>query len=285
MTRKFIKIPALILLAFFSAVNYSVFIFPNTFAPAGIDGICTMIQDISNVSMGYLALLVNIPLLISAFFVLNREFAVNSTVYVITFSVSAIWLNYIDISQFQYVTNTGTSIVLAPIAAGTIRGILYSLTLKINGSSGGVDIIAALVKHKKPHLNLMNTIFFFNIFVAISSFFVYGMKPEPVICGIIYAFITSSISNKIRKGETETIKFEIITPKADVLCHEISQKLNQTATIMEAQGAYSNSETKMVICVAKKEKAPFIENLILEHPECVVFKSIVSDNITGADYK
>lgn len=285
MTKKFFKIPALIVFAFLSAVNYSVFVFPNSFAPAGIDGICTMIQDVSDVSMGYLALIVNIPLLIAAFFVLDHEFAINSTVYVVAFSFFIIFLKNCDISEFYYITDTGTSIVLAPIAAGTIRGILYSVTLKLNGSSGGVDIIAALVKHKKPYLNLMNTIFFFNIFVALSSFFVYGMKPEPVICGIIYAFLTSSTSNKIRSGETETVKYEIITPDAKGLCSEISNRLHQTATIMDAQGAYSSSDTKMVICVVKKEKAPYIENLILRYPNCVVFKSIVSDTVTGAVYK
>ena len=48
--------------------------------------------------------------------------------------------------------------------------ILYYITLKFNGSSGGVDIIAALIKHKKPFLDLMNTIFFFNMIVALCCY-------------------------------------------------------------------------------------------------------------------
>ena len=55
------------------ALNYIIFIFPNEFAPAGIDGICKMIQDVSNVSMGYLSLVANIPLFIAAFICLENK--------------------------------------------------------------------------------------------------------------------------------------------------------------------------------------------------------------------
>ena len=67
MLKRFFEYMLMIIFAFLSALNYSVFIFPNKFAPAGIDGICTMIQDVSNISMGYLSLVVNIPLVIAAF--------------------------------------------------------------------------------------------------------------------------------------------------------------------------------------------------------------------------
>ncbi|MBR3792225.1 MAG: YitT family protein, partial [Clostridia bacterium] len=58
MLKRFFEYMLMIIFAFLSALNYSVFIFPNKFAPAGIDGICTMIQDVSNISMGYLSLVV-----------------------------------------------------------------------------------------------------------------------------------------------------------------------------------------------------------------------------------
>ena len=90
MTKKFAEVLGIIAFSFASALNYTVFVFPNKFAPSGIDGICTMIQDVFDVSMGYFSLLVNIPLIIIAFFVLNREFVLKSAVYVISFSLSAI---------------------------------------------------------------------------------------------------------------------------------------------------------------------------------------------------
>lgn len=265
--------------AFLSALNYTIFVFPNSFAPAGIDGICTMIQDVTKVNMGYLSLFVNIPLLVTAYILLNREFAVKTTVYVLSFSLAVVFLRYSDITMFAYHTDTGTSIVLAPVAAGTIRGILYALTLKINASSGGVDIIAAIVKKTKPYFNLMNTIFAINLLVAIGAYFVYGYKLEPVICSIIYSFITSSMSNNLRTAENETIKFEIISSEAEALCREISTQLNSPATIVDARGGYSGEDKKMVICVIDKHKVPSFEKLIDAFPDAVMFKSIVNNSL------
>jgi len=285
MIKKFSNIINIMICAALSALNYAIFIFPNSFAPAGIDGICTMIQDTTNINIGYLSFLVNIPLLVMAFFVLNRDFAIKSTAYIISFSLSSIIFGHIDLSAFRYITDTGSSIVLAPIVAGTIRGMLYFVTLKLNGSSGGVDIIAALVKHKKPFLELMNIIFFFNMIVALCSYFVYGMRLEPVICSILYSFITTSVNNNIRITSNENIKYEIITNGAEEFCAEISDKLHQAATIIDAHGAYSGLDTKMVVCVVDKKNAPYIEDLILNHPDCVVFKSTVSNSISGITYK
>ncbi|MBQ3124378.1 MAG: YitT family protein [Clostridia bacterium] len=199
MFRKLCELLIISVCAVASSANYIMLVFPNTFAPAGLDGICTMIQDILNVNMGYFSFVANLPLLICAFLFLNRDFAIKTTVYVVCFSLSVILLKNTPLPDFAYYTETGTSIVLAPIAAGGIRGVLYSVTLKFKGSSGGIDIIAALVKKKKPHLNLMNIIFVINMLIAIASYFVYGMKLEPVICSIIYSFITSNIANKMKR--------------------------------------------------------------------------------------
>ena len=196
MLRKISSTLIIVILAAFSALNYAIFVFPNSFAPSGIDGICTMIQDTTNINIGYLSLIVNVPLLIFTFFHLNRDFAIKTTAYIISFSVTSILLKSLDLSPFYYKTVTGSSIALAPIVAGAIRGILYYITLKHNASSGGVDILSALIKQKKPHLDLMNIIFIFNIIVALCSYFVYGMRIEPVICSILYSFITTSVNKK-----------------------------------------------------------------------------------------
>jgi len=272
-----LQYPCIMLLAVLSSFNYAIFIFPNNFAPAGVDGICTMIQDLIQVSMGYLSLAVNIPLLIAAFLFLGREFAVKTTVYVLSFSLATIWLRELDISAFAY--HTDNSIALAPVAAGAIRGLLYAVTLKLRASSGGTDIIAAIVKRFRPQYNLMNVIFAINMAIALCSYFVYGFKPEPVICSIIYALITSTISNRIRASKHEMVKYEIITPDGSELCTQIFEKLHRTATKMDARGAYSGADKEMLVCVIERQKAHEMEKLVQQAPDTVYFVSAVNDTM------
>ena len=96
-------------IAIISSVNYAMFIFPNKFAPSGIDGICTMIQDASGINIGYLSLLFNIPLIVLAFFKLNREFTIKTTFYIVVFSLSSILLKEYITVNFAYYTESGSS--------------------------------------------------------------------------------------------------------------------------------------------------------------------------------
>ncbi len=280
---KKIKLPltyiTLTVISALAALNYKIFVFPNSFAPAGIDGICTMIQYLTKTSMGYLSLIVNIPLVIAGMFIVKRDFMIKTAVYTITFSIFTVILSYIDLSSFLYYTDTGTSIVLAPIAAGVIRGLLYAVTLKLGGSGGGIDIIAAIVKRYRPHHNLMNIIFGLNVIVALGAYFVYGFKVEPVICSIIYSFVTSEVSKNIESTGKESLRFEIITEESERLCTDMRELLGINATIIDAEGAFTGSRKKMVICVTKKEVVPKLEKLILDYPDTVVFEStIVASN-------
>lgn len=268
------------LLAAASAVNYAVFIFPNQFAPAGLDGLCTMFQDITGINIGYSALIINIPLLVVAYLKLNRDYAVKNTVFILSFSVVSAILGKLDLSGFYYHTESSTSIVLAPIAAGVIRGIIYALTLGLNGASGGIDIVAALIRKKAPHFNLMNIIFALNMGVAICSYFVYGNHLEPVICGILYFYITSQTSSHIQLSKKENAKIEIITGNAGQLCAAITEKLHLSATILDSRGAYSQTVSKMVVCIAPKKYLPHIKSLATEFPDAIYFVSTVSESNT-----
>ena len=106
--------------ALVASVNYELFVFPNQFAPSGINGICTMIQYVTHISVGYLSLLVNIPLAIWCYVEVSKPMALRSMVYVVTFSLGLLILDRVDLSAFAYVTENGTSKILGPLVAGVI---------------------------------------------------------------------------------------------------------------------------------------------------------------------
>lgn len=271
-------------LAFLSAVNYIIFVFPNHFAPSGLDGICTMIQDVLRINMGYLALVANLPLLFFAFLYLNRDFAIKNAIYILVFSLSVILLKTSPLPAFSYHTSSGTSTVLAPIAGGAIRGAIYAATLRQNAGSGGVDIAAALIRRKTPHFNLMYIIFTLNAVIAVASYFVYGYMFEPVICSILYAFVTSRVSVMLEGKPEKDIKYEIITEHADAFCKALFDSLHETATVLDAHGAFSGDAKKMVVCVVSIQKAPYLDRMLLSFQDAVIFKCAVQNTAHHVGY-
>ena len=76
---------AIVGLAIVMGLSYELFVFPNAFAPAGINGFATIIQYLFHVSIGYLSLVINLPLIFLAWRKLDADFARKSLLFVLVF--------------------------------------------------------------------------------------------------------------------------------------------------------------------------------------------------------
>ena len=209
--KKILTYAVIVAIAVICALNYELFIFPNRFAPAGLNGICTMIQYIFGINIGYMSLVINIPLALAVYFLVSKPLAIRSMVYVGTFSITVILLDYVDLSNFVYYTETGTSAILGPLVAGIIFGGCYALLLQASAYSGGTDFIAAIIHKYHPEKSVFFLIFAMNVAVAITSYFVYDYQIEPVILCILYSFTSSNVSERLTKNGRSAVRFEIIT--------------------------------------------------------------------------
>ena len=254
------------LLALGASVNYELFVFPNQFAPAGLNGICTMIQHISGISVGYLSLLINVPLAIWCYIEVSKPIAARSMVYVIVFSVGLLILDHVDLTAFHYATENGTSKILGPLVAGVIQGYIYSILIKASAYTGGTDFISAIVHKRNPNKSVLGFSFTLNALVAISSYFVYGYQMEPVILCILYSFMSSTVGGRLQKSGREAICFEIITDFPQEISRDIIEKTGHSTTLIPARGMYSGKETNMLVCVVNKPQAATVIDICRSYP-------------------
>ena len=265
-TRKVVTYFVIAFVALVSAVNYELFVFPNQFAPAGLNGICTMIQHVFGISVGYMSLLINVPLAIWCYCEVSKPIALRSMVYVITFSFGLLILDHVDLSAFAYATENGTSKILGPLVAGIIQGYVYSILMKSSAYSGGTDFISAIVHKRNPSKSVLGFSFTINVFVAIASYFVYDYQMEPVILCILYSFASTTTGERLQKSGREAICFEIITDYPNEISSEIIEKVHHTTTLIPAKGMYSGRETNMLICVVNKTQAATVSRIIRKYP-------------------
>ena len=252
--------------ALVASVNYELFVFPNQFAPSGINGICTMIQHITGVSVGYLSLVINVPLAIWCYIEVSKPVALRSMVYVVTFSVGLVLLDHVDLSAFAYATENGTSKILGPLVAGIIQGYVYSILVKASAYTGGTDFISAIVHQRNPNKPFFGMSFAINAVIAVGSYFVYDFQMEPVILCILYSFMSTTVGDRLMKSGREAICFEIITDHPQEISQEIIEKLHHTTTLIPAKGMYSGRETNMLICVVNKTQAATVSRIVRKYP-------------------
>lgn len=261
--------------AFFAAVNYELFVFPNAFAPSGLNGICTMIQYVSGISVGYLSLLINLPLAIWCYIEVSRPIAIRSMVYVVVFSAALLILDHVDLSVIAYSTENGTSRIMGPLVAGIIMGFCYSVLIRASAYTGGTDFISAIIHKRHPEKSVFSLSFTINAIVAIASFFVYDYKMEPVIMCIVYSFASSTVGERFLKSGRSAMRFEIVTDHPDEVCGDIIRVLHHSATKVRAVGAFTGKETWIVMCVINNAQTEILASIVRKYPNTFAMMSPV----------
>ena len=275
--RKVFTYAIVLLLAFGNAMSYHIFVFPNRFAPSGLNGLCTIVQELFGLNVGYLSLIINVPLALVVFKLVNRKLAFRSMVYVVTFSAMLVVLEKVDLSAFAYSTENGTSTILGPLVAGIISGAVYGILVKCSAYTGGMDYVASLVRLKRPDLNFFYVTFLINVTVAGISYFVYDFQIEPVLLCILYSYMSSTVSDGMLKSGRSAIRFEIITDNPTELSQAIIEKLHHSCTLIPARGMYSGQEKNLLICVINKSQIASLSKIIRRFPNSFAIMSSVSE--------
>ena len=244
-------------------------IYPNDFAPVGIQGFTAMIQHLLGISVGYIYIFVNAPMLIIAFFVLNRGYSFKNLSYIVSFSVMTVVFQEIisrfDLSFIEYHAESSEQAIIAAAGYGIFFGVIYPITVWLGGSTGGTDILAALINHFKPAFNTVWVLFSINAGVAVMSYFVYGRYALPVILSMLCSLISGFISDYMLKGASSALKFEIVTNQPNELAEEIMNELDHGCTQVPAKGMYSGAESYMLICIISKKQRVEMEKIISKY--------------------
>ena len=276
-TKILLSYGAIVAIAALNAVNYELFIFPNHFAPSGLNGLCTMFQYLTGISMGWLSLLLNLPLAIAVYLRVSKTLAVRAMTYVAVFSAMLMALGREDaLDAFAYSTENGTSTIMGPLVGGILSGAACAVLLRAGAYSGGTDYVASLIHKKRPDMNFFWIGFALNVVVAGVSFFVYDFQLEPVLLCVLYCFAFSTVLDKLNRAGQSAVRFEIITDHPQELEDAIIHQLHHSATVLPGKGVFRGKETNVIICVVNKSQSAQLAAIIRAHEGTFSVVSTVS---------
>lgn len=270
----------LLSMAVLLAFNYHLFIVPNNFAPAGLNGIATMIQYKTGFSISYVSLIINTPLCVAVYFFVNKKYGLRSLVFTLIYSGLYLVVQKLGLEELKYDAG-GHDTVFPVIISGVLSGIVCGLAFKYDFGSGGMEITSKIINSKKPGTNFFMVTFTLNAIVATVSLFVYSDKGyldyKPVALCIMYCFISNFVGNYIIKGTKIAYKFTVITSKPDEIIDDITHIMRRGSTRIEGVGAYSGNERTVIICVVDKHQLNDFRKIIDNHPETFAFSETVTE--------
>jgi uncharacterized membrane-anchored protein YitT (DUF2179 family) len=256
------------------ALAMNLFLVPANIYSSGFTGIAQLLSKVLsdhtpiNVSIGFLLLLLNIPVAILGWKKVGKSFTIYSFLSVV---LSSLFLTLIPIKQVS------NDILLNAVFGGVIQAVGVGITLKWGASTGGVDIIAMVLSRMKdkpigPYMLVINGI------IIITAGFLYGW--EKALYTLVTLYTATRVIDTIHTRHAKLTAM-IITKKADEMKIAIQKRLVRGITILPARGAFSNESREMLMVVITRYELYDLERILKEVDPNAFTNIIQTTNIYG----
>lgn len=253
------------------SIGWSIFLLPNNITVGGVAGLSSIIYWWQHIPVQTTYFAVNILLLAAALKVLGLKFCIKTI-----FGVSMMTL-FVAIlrNAFPHPTILHEEPFMASIIGSCFCGVGLAFGLSNGGSSGGSDIVAAMInKHKD--ISLGRVILLTDIVIVTLSYLVLH-NWELVIYGYVILFITSFVLDQVINSNRRSVQFLIISEKYEEICHRIvNEPPYRGCTLVDATGYYTGNNLRLVIVVTKQRESALLFRLIDDiDPNAFVTQSAV----------
>ncbi len=251
-----------------SSSSINLFLIPNHLLSGGLTGIGIIIYFLTGLPVGAQILVYNIPLLIAAYRMLGREYIGDVIFGTVMFSVC------VDATHFLNDYAPVPDPMLAAIFGGVFNGIGYGIIFRSGGSSGGLDIVAAIVK-KYYSLNMGGVIFGFNCVIMAGSALLFG--PMPAMYTLISMFMSATLTDKVVAGFIRRKAMLLISENAEMIAEGIIHEVGRGVTFLDGEGAFTRMPKRVIFCVVNLTQIARIKN-IANHLDPQAFMIILDAN-------
>ena len=250
-------------------IGWNIFLLPNNITTGGVPGISSVIFWGTGIPVQWTYFGINAILLLIALRVLGWKFCVKTIFAVVVLTVAT---TYASANYHGHLLHDEP--FMASIIGAVFWGSGVGLGLASNGSTGGTDIIAAIV-NKYRDISLGRVILICDVLIISSSFLV--LKDwEKVIYGYVVLYVTAFCIDQVVNSMRRSVQFFIISDKYHEIGERINREPHRGCTVIDAQGFYSGRDVKMLFVLAKRRQSDLIFRIINEiDPHAFVSQSAV----------
>lgn len=236
------------------AVGFRFFYYPNAIATGGLTGIAMIINYLTDLPVGMLAIVMNIPLFLFAW----RRFGLNFMVSSLAGMLSAnLFVDFFELFHFA-ATNQP---LLGAVYGGVFQGLGLGLAYQVGATTGGTDIVAKFLRAKYQHINFGTFMLLLDIAI-IGSFSLIFSRYDSAMYAIIGMFICTKIIDFTLYGAVNSKVCYIISDASEALKNAITTHLDRGVTFLHGEGAWSGKEKKIILCVIRSRQIVELKKLI-----------------------
>lgn len=223
---------------------------PASLITGGFSGLAIIVRQLTKhlipggIPLSVTNLALNIPFLLLAMKVKGFRYLLRTGFATVMLSF---WLSVLPVFPIAE-----GDLLLSALYGGIIMGVGIGLVFVAQATTGGTDLIAAIIQHFMKHYSTASIMWLLDTLIVVFGAYLFGIQMA------LYAIIAIYLTSRIADGLIDGMKFSkaafIITEKPDELSSLLMTDLNRGVTGIPATGMYSGDAKNMLFCVvAKKE--------------------------------
>lgn len=259
---------------------FSIFLEPNNISTGGFSGLSMVINTIFNL-MGIMFLntsiiyfVLNVGLFLYALKTLGKKFAIKAFAGILFFSLSMELCSYIPL-------NLTFEPLISALYGGILMGVGVGIVVRFGGSTGGGDMIASIVRSKKPKASIGSVIIIIDAIVVLLSLFVFNNGLEVMPYTIIALAISSVCTDFVNDGYKQVRAYHIITDNGVKIASRLMREMSRGCTLTKAEGMHTRQQKDYLVCLVSKFQTASLVKIVKEEDENAFMYSTSVKEVIG----
>lgn len=255
-------------------MGVTVFYVPGSILGGGITAISILSHTLFGTNVALLTLVLNVPVLIFGYFVVDKEFMMFSTVGMFFMTVGMHLAEVIPVPTENVMT--------CVIAGGFLTGMGGGIMMRQNGSGGGTDVICRAI-YKYTSFPLGTASLIINGILVSMGGLVLGI--DVAVATIATIFISGRMVNYIVEGVDYKRTVIIICEKSDDIAQALMDEFGRGVTVSEVRGAYSGERKMQLMCAINAYQTPKLRSIVLRNEPTAFVTITESISVIGGGFR
>ncbi len=235
--------------------GWTAFLVSNEIVTGGVTGLSAIIYFGTNIPVPISYFTINGILLIAAIRIIGWQYCIRSIFGVVMTTIQlSIWAYYIKEPLIK------DEPFMSCIIGGIMLGVGIGVAFTRNGSTGGTDIIAAIINKYKP-ITLGRSILYCDLLIISSSYMLFH-DMEKIVFGFVVLAVSTYSCDLLINGIRQSIQLLIFSDKYEEIADHINRDINRGVTILDGMGWYSKQPKKVIVVLAKRTESTSIFRLV-----------------------
>ena len=238
------------------ALAINAFFVQHHFLSGGISGVAIILYYLTGWPPGITSLVFNIPLFWIAWKYMSRQFFINSVIGTVLFSLA------LDGTAFVQAYVAIPDKLLCSIAGGALGGLGSALVYRSEASTGGVDIVARLLKLKFRNFPIGKLLLCMDLCTAVATGIVYKQFNN-TLYSVVTLVLSSIMLDKVVYGMDYSKVALIISDRYEEIARAIDSQLDRGVTLLQGQGFYLRSDKYVLLSAVKRKQLAQLKDLVI----------------------